>query len=190
MNEFALIAISAIFSSNIIAVAGVGAVSLQSEKRNFLYMLTSSLFVILPVIIVGIIYSIIHQFILVPLGGEYLKLFIVVLLSVLSAFTTRTIVRFISKEYYLLYERTYALPVQTAICAGTMLIIDFSKVVFFTIFELGMFCVGFLLVQIIFYALYERLDNNYVLKPARNVPLMLYTLGIVSMILYAVGMFF
>ena len=36
----------------------------------------------------------------------------------------------------------------------------------------------------------EKLDNPYTLKPARNVPLMLFTLSIVSMILFSITLFF
>ena len=70
------------------------------------------------------------------------------------------------------------------------LFIDFSAKLTMSLYALAMYLVGYLLAQILFFALYERLDSTDTLKPARNVPVMLYTLSILGMILYAVGMFF
>ncbi len=190
MNEFALVAITAIFSSNVVCMAGVGAVSLQSEKRNFVYMLSSAMCIIVSVIIAGLVYFCINEYILVALGAEYLKLFVVLLLSVLMSFASRAILKVASKELFFIYEKSHGLPIQTAVCVGTLLLVNFAQRFLMVMFELAMFCVGFLLVQILFYALYERLDNSYTLKPARNIPVMLYTLSVVSMIFYVVGLFF
>lgn len=190
MSQFAIMAITAILSSNIITCVGIGAISLQSEKKNFGYMLATSVCVTFSVIVTGMLYKVIDMFLLVRFDAQFLKLFVVVLLALITSFITKAILKFISKETYFLYEKSYSLPIQTAITTGMMFVIDFSMSILDTMFSLAVFCVGFVLVQIIFYALYERLDNSYVLKPARNVPLMLFTLSIVSMLLYTVGMFF
>jgi len=97
---------------------------------------------------------------------------------------------FMSKEDYFLHERSYEFPIQVAVTVGALMVVDFSGTILMTMFTLGMFIVGYLLTQIIFYALYERLDNSYTLKPARNVPLMLFTLSVACMIFYAVSMCF
>ncbi len=186
MSTYALIAISAILSSNIVAV-GVGAVSLQSEKRNFIFMLTTTLCQILSIFVVGILYNVIEIYVLVPLKAEYLKLFIVVCLSCVCAFLSKYAVKAISKEQFFYFEKSYTLPVQSAVTAGTMFLVSFSSSIVDTLYTLAMFSVGYLLVQVIFYSLYERLDNTYALKAARNVPLMLYTLSALCMIFYAVS---
>ena len=80
MSEFASVALVAIFSSNVVAVSGIGAISLQSEKRNFLYMLVSSMCIIVSVIIAGLAYFTVNEYILAPLNAEELKLFVVMLL--------------------------------------------------------------------------------------------------------------
>ena len=190
MNQFVVLAISAIFSSNLVSVCGIGAVSLQSEKRNIGYMLASSFCYIISIIVTGLLYAVIEKFVLIPLKADFLKLFVVVLISVSLAFVCRAILKQISKEIYFLYEKSYSLSVQSAVTVGTMFVINFMTDFMTIMFELAVFCVGFLLVQIIFYSLYDRLDNSYTLKPARNVPVMLFTLAIVSMILYSVGLFF
>lgn len=189
MSEFAQIAILAIFSSNIIAVTGIGAISLQSEKRNFIFMLVSSLCTMLPIIFSGLMYFVVENYILVPLDAEYLKLFILSLLIVVFSYLIRMTLKRVSKEEFFLYEKSYGFPLQIAVGIGTLCLVNFAQTFFIIMFELAMFSVGYLLIQIIFYALYERLDNKYTLKAARNVPLMLYALSLVSMILYAIGMF-
>jgi len=189
MSEFARIAILAIFSSNIIAVTGIGAISLQSEKRNFIFMLVSALCTTLPIIFSGLIYFVVENYILLPLNAEYLKLFVLAILVVVFSYLVRILLKKVSKEEFFLFEKTYGLPGQIAIGIGTLCLVDFANTFYIIMFELAMFSVGYLLIQIIFYALYERIDNRYTVKAARNVPLMLYSLSLISMVLYAIGMF-
>ena len=190
MDQFALIAVIAIFSSNIVSALGVGAVTLQSEKRNFWFALTSSMCIILSTIIAGLTYFVINEYMLVKLEAEFLKLFVVILLSSILAFITHIVLKKASKEMIFLYERSYSLPIQIAVTAGTLIAINFNQTFSMVMFELAMFSVGFLLVQMLFYPLYQNLDSKYNFKPARNVPVMLYTLALVGMILYSIAMFF
>lgn len=190
MSEFGLIAVSAIFSSNIVASSCVGAVSLQSEKRNFGFMIFTAFLTILSIILTGLVYFLLEKYLLVQLEAEFLKLFIVVCFACIFAFISKSIIKAVNKEDYYFYEKSYQLPVQTAVTVGTVMIIDFSAKFVTTLYVLAMYSAGFLLVQLIFYGLYERVDNNNTLKPARNVPSMLLILSVVSMILYAVSMCF
>ena len=186
MNEFALIAITAILSSNIVAMFGVGAVSLQSEKRNLGFMLISALFTVLSIIISGMLYSVLEIYVLIPVELEYLKTFIVLCLSYSCAFISRSLIKLISKEDYYLYEKSYSLPVQVAVVVGALLVIELKTTLLMSLYTLAMYGVGYLIVQVLFYSLYQKL----VVKSARNVPVMLITLSFVSMMLYAVAMFF
>ena len=52
--DFAEIAIYAILSSNIVAIMGFGSVSLQTEKKNFLYMIAISMCSIVSIILSGL----------------------------------------------------------------------------------------------------------------------------------------
>ena len=188
MNEFAAVALTAIFSSNIISSAGVGTATLQSEKRSFWFMVVSSLCVIVSTILSGLLVSVLNTYVFAKFDLEYLRLFVAVLLAVIMAFLSRTILKFASQEMFYLYEKSYSFPIQTAINVGTILVINYATTFLKIMFELAMFCVGFLLVQILFYPLYERLDSVNSLKPARNIPLMFFTLSIVGIILYVVGL--
>lgn len=190
MNEFALVAITAILSSNVVTVSGVSSASLQSEKRNFWFMVASSLCIILSTILSGLAVSAINSYLLIRFDLEFLRLYIAVLLAVVFAFVSRSILKFASPELFYLYEVSYSLPIQTAVNVGILMAIDYTRTFMMTMFELAMFSCGFLLVQFLFYALYERLDNTHALKPARNIPLMFFTLSIVGIILYVVGLMF
>ena len=190
MSEYALIAITAILSSNIVAMFGVGAVGLQSEKRSFKFMVVTSLMTVLSIVVSGMVYCLLEKYVLVKFELEYLKTFIVVCLSYSCAFISKSIIKLISKEQYYLYEKSYSLPAQVAVVVGALIIIEFKSDLLMSLYSLAMYGVGYLLVQFIFYGLYEKLDNNYVLKPARNVPVMLIALSFVSMVLYSVAMFF
>lgn len=190
MNEFAVIAITAILASNIVSFAGVGAVSLQSEKRNFVYMLVSSICIVLPIAFTGMLYWVINNYLLIPYEAEFISLFVMLLLIMVFALLCRLVLKKISKEEYYLYEKSYTFPIQTAVGIGTLLFVNFDLSFLMMLYQLAMFAAGFILVQVIFYSLYEKLDNTHVLKPARNVPVMLYTLSIVSIILYSACLFF
>lgn len=184
MNEFAVIAVASIFTSNVVAVSGAGAASLQSEKKNFIFMLVSTLCTIVSSIISGLLFWVINRFVLARVGLEVLKLFVVVLLAVIMAFISRALLKAVTRETFYLYEASYSFPIQTAVNVGLLILVDYSRTFMKTMFEIAMFCVGYLLVQVIFYALHERLDNSYTLKPARNVPLTLFMLSIIGMILF------
>ena len=190
MSEFMLIAISAILSSNVVAVSGVSAISLQSEKRHFTFMIFTTFLSVLSIIICGVLYNVFEKYVLLPLEATYLKLFVVICLSYVCAFISRSIVKASSKECYFFYEKSYQLPTQTIVVVATLMLMDFGGKLLTNLFSLAMFSVGFILVQIIFYGLYERLDNVYTIKAARNVPVMLFTLSIVSMIFYVISMCF
>jgi len=184
--DFAEIAIYAILSSNIVAIMGFGSVSLQTEKKNFLYMIAISMCSIVSIILSGIVYCLLYQYVLVPLEATDLRLFVIVLLSLLATFTVRAILKNLSKEYYWLYVRGYSFAIENVVCIGTLLMVDFYSGVWAAMFELGVFSMGFLIVQILFFSLYAKLDNSNNFKPARNVPLMLYTLSVLSMIIYVI----
>lgn len=185
--DFAEIAIFAMLSSNIVAMMGFGAVSLQTEKKNFFYMIAVTMCSIVAIICSGIIYCLIYEFVLIPLSATDLKLLVIVLLSLISTFLVRMLLKKISKEYYWLYVRGYSFAIENVICIGTLLLVDFTSGVWAAMFELGVFSIGFLLVQILFFSIYAKIDNKSNLKPARNVPLMLYTLSILSMIIYVIA---
>lgn len=159
MNEFLEMLIVGVLSSNIIACTGYGAISLQSEKRSFLFTVTTLATTISATI-----------------------------LAAVFTYVSRYIVKVVSVEQYYLYEKSYQFAVQTITIMAVLLLINYSKSFLNVMFQLAMFSVGFMLVQGLFYPIYEKLDNAKVLKPARNVPLILYTLCVLAMIFSAIYM--
>lgn len=190
MNEFALIAVSAILSSNVVAMSGVGAISLQAEKRNFLYMLANTLCVVLSALVSGALYFVVHNYVLVAASSTELMLSVIVIFAVLTSFVSSAILKATSKEIYFLYESSYGLPIQTLVVVGILLLGDFTRSFGMSMYELLMMCVGYIIVQFVFYPIYDKLDNHHTLKPARNIPLMLYCLSIMAMIFYMVATIF
>lgn len=190
MSEFVLMALAGIITSNVITGAGFGAISLQSEKRNFLYMVVSMAAVISATIIAGLLFSVIQMYVLIPLKVTYLSVFAMAIICTLCAYVAKFIVKIASREMYFLYEKSYQFAIQIIVMMGILFLIDYTESYLNVMFQLAMFCVGFMVVQLVFYPLYEKLDNNKTLKPARNIPLMLYTLSIVAIIVSAICMMF
>ena len=110
------------------------------------------------------------------------------ILAVIFTYISRYIVKVVSVEQFYLYEKSYQFAIQTITIVAVLLLINYSKPFLTVMFQLAMFSVGFMIVQLLFYPLYEKLDNTKVLKPARNVPLILYTLSILAMIFSAIYM--
>lgn len=189
MNNFLSIVLTSLLASNVIASLGLGTISLQSEKRNFLYMLLSSMFTIVFAIISGVLFHLVYDYVLAPLNLTFLSYFIMVLFTVILSFFSRFLMKLASKEMFYLYEKSYQFATQSIIIIAIMLLIDYNIVMFDAMFQLAAYGLGFLAVQLVFAGLYSRLDNTKVLKSARNIPLMLYVLGIVSMIVYTLSMF-
>lgn len=186
MNEFALMAIAGILTNNVITGAGLGAISLQSEKRNFLFTVTTMACTSCATIIAGLLYAIIYKFVLAPLNVGTIGLFVMVILAVIFAYISRLIVKFMSREQFYLYEKSYQLSIQTILMLAIMLLISYSESILSVMFQLAMSVSGFIIISLLFYPLYEKLDNKMTLKPARNIPLMLYTLSIFAMIISAI----
>lgn len=188
MSEFLTVFLVGILSSNIIACTGYGAISLQSEKRNFLFVLTTLATTICSALVAGVLFSVLNIYVFIPMNVEFLGILVMAILTTLCTYVSRVIVKAISIEQYYLYEKSYQFAIQTITIMGILLLIDYSASLLNVMFQISMFCVGFLLVQLLFYPIYERLDNSKVLKPARNVPLILYTLSVLAMIFSAIQM--
>lgn len=186
--EFVQMLILGVLSSNIIACTGYGVISLQSEKRSFLFVLTTLATTISTILVAGLLFSVLNIYVLIPLNVEFLGIIIMAILAVVFTYISRYIVKVVSVEQYYLYEKSYQFAIQTITIVAVLLLIDYSKSFLTVMFQLAMFSVGFMLVQLLFYPLYEKLDNTKVLKPARNVPLILYTLSILAMIFSAIYM--
>ena len=188
MNEFLEMLIFGVLSSNIIACTGYGAISLQSEKRSFLFTVTTLATTISATILAGLLFSVLNMYVLIPLKVDFLGILIMAILAVVFTYVSRYIVKVVSVEQYYLYEKSYQFAVQTITIMAVLLLINYSKSFLNVMFQLAMFSVGFMLVQGLFYPIYEKLDNAKVLKPARNVPLILYTLCVLAMIFSAIYM--
>lgn len=188
MNIFLTMLIVGILSSNIVAGSGYAVISLQSEKRNFHFVLTTLATTICSVIVGGLLFSVLNMYVLIPLNVEFMGILVMAIITTTCTFFAKYIVKLISVEQYYLFERSYQFAIQTITLMGILLLIDYTQTFLNVMFQLAMFSVGFLLVQLFFYPLYERLDNSKVLKPARNIPLILYTLSILAMIFSAIQM--
>ena len=187
MNQFIAITLTALLTSNVVASLGYGAISLQSEKRNFFYMLTASMITIVSTIVAGLAYYFINLHLLIGMDLEFLRAFVIVFLSVMMAFLSRLLVKAISREMFFLYEKSYQFATQSILSVSILLIVSYHAAFTDTMFELATYCLGFLVVQFIFFPLYAKMDNLNSFKPARNIPLTLYILSIISMIIYTVS---
>ena len=188
--QFGLIVLNAMFLSNIVTGVGSGVIGFQSDKKNLLYMTISCVTTILSVILGGLVVFALQSYVLVPLKVEYLKMVITVLIALIMAYLSRIITKYISRQSFYLYERSYQFATQTIILVAIMLLMNLSVSFMEALVVLAGYCAGYLMVQILMFALHEKLDNRYNFKPSRSIPILLYTLCILGIILSAVGIMF
>ena len=112
MSEFLQILIYGLVFSNIVVVLGFGTSGLTVEKKSFGVLIATVFSTIVTIIVVGILYYLIEKFVLVPFELEYLKLFIVVLLSYIIVLIMRAIIKLLSEEYLYIYEKSYGIAFQ------------------------------------------------------------------------------
>lgn len=188
MNEFVVMLLAGVLSSNVISGTGYAAISLQSEKRSFVFMLVSAFATICSAIIAGLAYSALKIYALDAFDISFLSLFAMMIIVVIVAYISRLIIKLASAEQYYLYEKSYQFAIECAVIISILLLINYNNSFLNVMFQLAMFCLGFLLVQVLFYPLYERLDNKRAFKAARNIPLMLYALAVLAMIAASIQM--
>ena len=117
-------------------------------------------------------------------------MFVIVFIALVMSYLARILIKYSSKETFYLSEKSYQFAAQTVLMVGIMLAFDYSLDLLHSMFVLTMYCAGYVLVQLLMYAIYDKLDNSNNFKSARNVPLMLYTITIISVILTAIGKLF
>ena len=188
--DITMIVLNAIFFSNIISYLGCGIIGLQSDKKNFLYLLVSCASTIIGVILGEMLIYLVLNNILIPLKFEFLKMFVIILVALIMAYLSRIIIKYTSKESFYLFERSYQFAAQTVLMVGIMIVTDLSQTFLNSLYIVAAYCAGYLLVQLLMYALYDKIDSRNNFKPARNVPVLLYTLSIIGIILTSISMLF
>ena len=188
--QIGMIILNAIFLSNIVTGVGSGVIGLQSDKKNLFFLSISCITTVLSVLIGGLAVYAFITYVLVPLKFEFLKTFVIVLISLIMSYISRVVTKYISRECFYLYERSYQFAAQTIIMVGVLVFVDLSGTLVDGLVLIAGYLVGYLLVQIVVFALHDKIDSKYNFKPARNVPVLLYTLCIIGIIFSAVGMMF
>ena len=185
-----LIILNAIFLSNIVTCFGTGIVGLQSDKKSFVYLLISCASTIIGVLLGEMLIYVIVKYILLPLDVEFLKGYIIVLIALVMAYLSRIIIKYSSNEAYYLFEKGYQFAAQTILMVGIMMVTDLSQTFLNSFYVTAGYCAGYLLVQLLMFALYDKIDSRSNFKPARNVPILLYTMCILGIILSSINMLF
>ena len=188
--QIGMIILNSIFLSNIVTGVGSGIIGLQSDKKNLLYLTLSCLTSTLGIILGELAIYSLQNYVLIPLDVMFLKTFIVVLIALIMSYISRITIKYISRESFYLYERSYQFAAQTIIFVGIMIMVDLSQTFLNSLLIVAGYCAGYLLVQIVMFGLHDKIDSRNNFKPARNVPILLYTLCILGIILSAVGMVF
>ena len=102
----------------------------------------------------------------------------------------RSLIKAISRESFYLYEKSYQFAAQVVVMTAVILVLDLSQSFLNNLYIVAGYMAGYLLVQVLMFALYDKLDSRNTFKPARNVPVLLYTLCLIGIIFSAIGLMF
>ena len=155
--QIGLIILNAIFLSNIVTYFGGGIIGLQSDKKSLKYLVISSAATVLGVILGAMLVYLVQNYLLVAVKMEFLKTFVIVFISVIMSLITRSLIKAISRESFYLYEKSYQFAAQVVVMTAVILVLDLSQSFLNNLYIVAGYMAGYLLVQVLMFALYDKL---------------------------------
>ena len=182
MKEFALILLCTVLVNNFVLVKFLGLCPFMGVSRKLDTAIGMALATTFVMTLSAVLSYLVNQFILIPLGAEYLRtLSFILVIAVIVQFTEMVI----HKTSPLLYQLLgIFLPLITTNCAVLGLALlnvqEEHNFVTATLYGFGA-ALGFSLVLILFAAMRERLDAADVPVPFRGSAIALITAGLMSL---------
>ena len=182
MKELLVIAISSAFVSNVVLSQFLGICSFVGVSKKVETAAGMGGAVIFVITIASVVASLIYQFVLNPLGLDYLKTIVFILVI---AALVQIVEMFLKKCMVSLYNALGVfLPLITTNCAvlGVAILLvqkeyNLGEAVVYAVSV----AIGFTLALVLFAGLRERLELENVPKAMKGVPIALITAGILAM---------
>ena len=180
------IALSAIIISNVCANLGFGILGVIPHKKNVVFMLTSNMMILALSIVSSILYYVLYNFVLVPLGCVELAMFIMTTIVLLLNFAAMCILKSVSSESYYHYEKNFMFVVHTVVVLGMLFVSNLSFNFLTYIFSIGMQFIGLFAVNILFFSLNHKVNNRMLPEHVRALPPQLAIMSVLALVCYLV----
>lgn len=174
-------------AENVLLTNGFGALALQRNKNNFLFILVNSLCFGISIIASAVLYNLVYQYILDPYNLEELGILVIILLSGLFNYLSLCLIKLTSKEMYYYYDTTYSFIINLAVLIGILFIFDPAITILETLCYSGFTALVYIITSLLFASFYKRLHNKKVSKVIRPVPITILTMAIIAMIIYTIS---
>ncbi len=182
MTDFFLILFATAVVNNIIVVevVGVDPALAFSRRLDVAFGLSYALLVMLPVVTVT--GYCVDQWLLVPFSIEYLRLLTFVMLIVVVAWCFKLWLPKINRDLSDRINIFFPFVVINTTVLGTLLLNQQYSTNLFMAFTFGLgTAIGFSLMLILLTAITERLEASEIPLPFQGLPILLITLGLISM---------
>ena len=180
------IALSAVVVSNVCASLGFGIVGVIPHKKNVVFMLASNMMILALSLVSSMLYYILYNFVLVPIGSTELSLFIMANIVLLLDFVAMCILKAVSIESFYHYEKNFMFVVHAVVVLGMVFASNVALNFVTYIFSIGMQFVGLFAVNILFFSLNHKVNNKVLPEHVRALPPQLAVMSVVSLICYLV----
>ncbi len=181
------IVLTLLLLSNIILTNGFGALSLQSNKKSFRFIILNSVCMFIVLMSCCSLYGILYTYILDLYNLEKLGLVIIVLFAGIANFGILELIKLLNKEMYYYYDITYSFVVNMAVTIGILFVVNFKQSFGMMISEAALISSGYIIVNVLFACVYARLHNQKISRNARPIPITIITMSIICMIIYAIS---
>lgn len=173
-------------AGNVLLTNGFGALALQRNKNNFLFILVNSLCFAVSIIASAVLYNLIYRYILDPYNLESLGILIIILLSGLFNYLSLGLIKLTSKEMYYYYDSTYSFIINLAVLIAVLFTLSPTMTILETLLYSGFTALVYVITSLLFASFYKRLHNKKVSKVIRPVPITILTMAILAMIIYTI----
>lgn len=182
MSDFLLILFSTALVNNIIViqVIGVDPALVYSRKIDVAFGLSCAMLVMLP--LVTVCGYMIDNWLIVPFNIEYLRLLIFAMLIVVISFCIKIWFKKINQVFNDLIKVFFPYAIINTTVLGTLLLSQQFAGNFFMSLAYGLgTAIGFSIVLVLLTAITERLEAADVPVAFQGIPILLITLGLLSM---------
>lgn len=180
VSNILYIFITSMFTSNVCVGTGFAVPSLLAYKRSFAYTAILSAVFAFNLILSGVVYFLIYNYVLLTTATEFLSLFIMVLFAGIFSFVAYFFIKAVNKQAFYVYEKSYTFLLMMVSVLGILISTTANQTFSNYFFTLLFSAIGFLFINFFIYGAYFKINGTYAPKYLKGLPLMLITLSVIG----------
>lgn len=187
MNSYLQLFLSCLLVTNVCLNSGFAVPLLYSYKQSFKFTLLVSLMFALVLTATGAVYHVIYNYLLVRFEIEFLRMMILVLIAGVFSFIVYFLLKKINKEVFYVYEKSYTFMFMIVSVIAIVLNQDMIESTLIYTLSMLFYAIGFLVVNLIVYGVFYKVNGTYAPKSLKGLPLLLIILAVLSMACMVIG---